>query len=108
MPDPYVNDFAFQQHQLLQSQMPPQLHHWALPMSMRYPSSGPPAETFTLTAYQTHQTTEPTVPSPSPALYQFQIQQMLLAQQAKSLKKKEKKLLKKGTQTKSCKNTKLI
>ena len=67
MPDPYVNDFAFHQQQVLQPQMPPQLHHQAPPMSMRYPSSGPPAETFTPTAYQTHQTTEPMVQSPSPA-----------------------------------------
>ena len=50
MPYPYINDFAFQQQQLLQPQMQPQLHHWALPMSMRYPSSGPPAEKFTPTA----------------------------------------------------------
>ena len=27
MPDPYINDFAFQQQKLLQPQMSPQLHH---------------------------------------------------------------------------------
>ena len=94
MPDPYINDFAFQQQQLLQPQMPPQLHHQAPPMSIRYPSSGPPAETFTPTAYQAHQTTGPMEQSPSPASYQLQMQQILMDQQAKSCKRKEKKLLK--------------
>ena len=73
-----------------------------LPMSMRYPSSGPPAETFTPTAYQTHQTTGPTVQSPS-ASHQLQMQQMLLDQQAKSLKKKEKKVLKQELKQKTAK-----
>ena len=103
VPDPCVSDFAFQQQQLLQPQMPLQLHHQALPMSLRYPSSGPPAETFTPTAYQTHQTIGPMVQSPSPASYQLQIQQMLLDQQAKSLKKKEKKLLKQELKQKAAK-----
>ena len=71
VPDPYIDDFAFQQQQLLQPRMPPQLHHWVLPMSMKYLSSGPPAETFTPTAYQTHQTTGPMVQSPSPASCQL-------------------------------------
>ena len=101
MLDPYVDDFAFQQQELLQPQMPPQLHHWAPPMSMGYPSSGLPAETFTPTAYQTHQTTGSMVPSPTPALYQLQIQQMLLDQQEKSLKKKEKKMLKRELKQKA-------
>ena len=103
VPDPYFNDFAFQQQQLLQPQMPPQLHHWTPPMSIRYPSSQTPVETCTPTSYQTHQTTVPTVLSPSPALYQLQIQQMPLEQQAKSLKKKEKKLLKKELKQKAAK-----
>ena len=90
VPDPCINDFAFQQQQLLQPQMPPQLNHWAQPMSMRYPSSGLPAERFTPTAYQTHQTTGPMVPSPSPILYQLQMQQMLLDQQVKSLKRRKR------------------
>ena len=83
--------------------MPPQLHHWAPPMSMRYPSSGPPAEIFTPTAYQTHQTTGPMVQSPSPTSYQLQMQQMLLDKQVKSLKKKERKLLKKELKQKVAK-----
>ena len=49
-------------------------------MLMKYPSSVPPAETFTPTVYQTHQTTEAMVQSPSPASYQLQMQQMLLDQ----------------------------
>ena len=103
MPEPYIDDFAFQQQQLLQPQMPPQLHNQTPPMSLRYPSSGPPAEAFTPTAYQTHQTTGPMVQSPSPASYQLQMQQMLLDQQAKSLKKKEKKLLKQKLKQKAAK-----
>ena len=103
VPDPYVDDFAFQQQQLLQPQMPPQLHHQAPPMSMRYPLSGPPAEIFTPTTYQTHQTTGPAVQSPSLASYQLQMQQMLLDQQEKSLTRKEKKLLKKELKQKAAK-----
>ena len=43
------------------------------------------------------------VQPPSPASYQLQMQQMLLDQQAKSLKKKEKKLLKQELKQKAAK-----